>query len=138
MMPYQDLLYLDRPSSKHPKMSMEERAAQFSPFAALTGYDDLVREQARLTTNEIHLDEQALFLLNQKMYYVYNHYLEIGEVTLTYFIKDDKKDGGVYSTITGPIEKFNQDQHYLIINHTKIDYRQIINIQGKFEEYYNE
>jgi len=97
MSKYDDIIRLSRPvSEKHPRMSMTDRAAQFSPFAALTGYDAAVQETARRTDARIELDEDAKEEIDRRI-----RELQPGEpVTVTYFRPDDRKAGGAYLTVT--------------------------------------
>ena len=97
MSKYDDIIRLSRPvSEKHPRMSMTDRAAQFSPFAALTGYDAAVQETARRTDARIELDEDAKEEIDRRL-----RQLQPGEpVTVTYFRPDDRKVGGAYLTVT--------------------------------------
>ena len=97
MSKYDDIIRLSRPvSEKHPRMSMTDRAAQFSPFAALTGYDAAVQETARRTDARIELDEDAKEEIDRRL-----RQLQPGEpVTVTYFRPDDRKAGGAYLTVT--------------------------------------
>jgi hypothetical protein len=93
---YDDIINLERPLSKHSHLSMESRAAQFAPFAALTGYDKQVKEVARLTEKRILLDEERKEIINNKLKYINEHINSINEVTIKYFIKDEFKSGGRY------------------------------------------
>ena len=72
-------------------MPMEDRAAQFSPFAALTGYDDAVRETARLTGRRIELDEYEKAAVNEKLLYLSRHIKELPRACITYFVPDEKR-----------------------------------------------
>lgn len=105
---YQDILYLEHPTSrKYPRMSASDRAAQFSPFAALTGYGDAVEETGRLTAAKKELGEYDLEQLNRRLQLL-QELCEKGvetEVTITYFCPDEKKDGGSYSSYQGRIKK---------------------------------
>lgn len=103
---YQDIMGLSRPvSANHPPMNRTSRAAQFSPFAALTGHNDVIRETARLTSPWVELDEQSVGILNEKLQILRCHLVGHPEVTITYFEPDDKKDGGSYQTVTGNVKK---------------------------------
>ena len=104
---YDDIINLNRPISKHPKQSIESRASQFAPFAALVGYDEQVKETARLTTNKIEIDEGLKEILNNKLNYLNDHLDEKEEVSITYFIKDSKKSGGKYITKTGIVKRID-------------------------------
>ena len=92
---YDDIKHLTRPQydDLHP-MSMSDRAAQFSPFAALVGYDDAVAETARLTDSEIDLSETQIEELNKQIAYIIDHIDERPLIRLTYFVPDKKKTGG--------------------------------------------
>ncbi len=106
--PYDDIIHLPHHvSDHHPRMSASERAAQFSPFAALTGYGDVIRESARSTSRKIDLDDDARIKLDQKL-----HLLATGEqarrpVSITYFLPDAHKEGGAYVTVTGLIRRID-------------------------------
>lgn len=89
-------------------MSNYDRAAQFSPFAALTGYDDAVKETARLTDSKIELDEYELQELNEKLNKIQDNLREDAEVSITYFVTDKKKSGGSYKTISGIVKRIDE------------------------------
>ena len=96
------MINLPHPVSKvHPQMPIAERAAQFSPFAALTGYGDAVKETARLTDAKIELDEDAKEILDEKLKQIREQIEEHPEIEITYFQPDERKKGGSYITITG-------------------------------------
>ena len=100
---YADMINRDHHvSKKRPQMSRINRAAQFSPFAALTGYDDLVQEAARFTNQKQDLDAEEKDLLNQKIVFLL-HQPNPVEATFTVFTPDSKKDGGEYAIVTGRI-----------------------------------
>ena len=89
---YNDILYLPRPTSaKHPRMPISDRAAIFSPFAALTGHGDAIRETARLTELKMELDEDAKADLDRRQAILLEHIGEQPEVTITWFCPDEKK-----------------------------------------------
>ncbi|MEG2421569.1 MAG: hypothetical protein RSB55_08455, partial [Oscillospiraceae bacterium] len=93
--PYDDMLHLPHHvSEKHPSMPMLDRAAQFSPFAALTGYDAAVKETARLTDRRVELDEGEKEAIDQRLTLVQERLPDPTEVTITYFVPDKKKAGG--------------------------------------------
>lgn len=105
---YDDIIDLPHPvSAAHPRMTMIDRAAQFSPFAALTGYDAAIQETARLTSEKIELDEDSRAALDTKQQLLLDRIGEHPEVTITYFLPDEKKSGGVYVTVTGNIKKID-------------------------------
>ena len=103
---YDDILYLPHPTSaKHPRMPISERAAIFSPFAALTGHGDAIRETARLTEQKMELDEDARAELGRRQAVLLEHIAEQPEVTVTWFCPDEKKSGGAYVVTTGKLKK---------------------------------
>lgn len=123
---YADIINLPHPiSKKHPQMSMYDRAAQFSPFAALTGYEDSVNEVARLTEDRIELDEEEKKQLDEKMKIIENEIINNGfsKVKITYFVPDEFKEGGRYEVKNGNIRKINYIGKCLVF-----DDRDIINI----------
>lgn len=105
---YDDIINLPHPVSvTHPRMSLIDRAAQFSPFAALTGYDAAIQETARLTSEKIELDEDGKAALDTKRHLLLDRLGEHPEVAITYFLPDEKKAGGVYVTVTGKVKKLD-------------------------------
>ena len=101
---YFEILSKEHPTSKkHPRMSRMNRAAQFAPFAALTGYEESIEETARLTDRRIELSEYEIEELNAKLNFIQEHIKERPEVTVTYFQPDERKEGGKYLTVTGRI-----------------------------------
>ena len=102
-------------SSKHKHMSMTARAAQFSPFAALSGYEDAVSETARLTDGRIDLDEYEKEEIDRKLREVIESSDELS-VTLTYFRPDAKKSGGAYLTLTGEISDIDEVARVIIMD----------------------
>lgn len=124
---YQDIIHLERPVSKKKKMSLTQRAAQFSPFAALVGHDSAIKETARFTEDKIELDEQKINQLNEKLIYL-NKHLPC-EIKITYFVPDQLKNGGSYHTIKSILLKIDEIDHLLILeNKTKINIYDIIDI----------
>ena len=103
---YDDILYLPRPTSaKHPRMPTSDRAAIFSPFAALTGHAGAIAETARLTERKMELDEDAKAVLDLKQQILADKIDERPEVSVVWFRPDEKKDGGQYVTTTGQLKK---------------------------------
>ena len=103
---YQDMLYLPHPvSQKHAAMPRRGRAAQFSPFAALTGYDAAFAESGRRTYAPIELTEDRAMLLNQCLHEIMEHMAEKPSVTVIYYLPDLKKSGGAYVTAYGIVRK---------------------------------
>ena len=100
-------------SKTRPQMPMSDRAAQFAPFAALTGYDSAIRETGRLTDEMIELDEEALTALDMKFQLLMKAIDEEPEASVTYFKPDQRKDGGAYLTETGKIGKIDEYQRLI-------------------------
>lgn len=113
---YDDMLRLIHHSSAtRPRMSMHDRAAQFAPFAALTGHDAAIRETARRTEVCPVLDETAIAALNRKLQFLLPLLSRQPEVTLTYFRPDDKKDGGALLQVTGLLKKLDPYAQILLL-----------------------
>lgn len=113
---YEDIIHLPHHvSSKRPPMPMSDRAAQFSPFAALTGYDDAIRETGRLTEQKIQLDEEVLAILDEKFHVLQEHLDEYPEIQFTYFKPDERKEGGTYITASGIVKKIQEYERQLIL-----------------------
>lgn len=113
---YEDIIRLPHPvSARHGAMSRLDRAAQFAPFAALTGYDAEIEEAARLTTSRIELTESEQQLLNGVYSYLQAHISEHPRATITYFAPDTKKSGGAYITVTAPVKKIDEYTQSLIL-----------------------
>lgn len=128
---YDDIINLKRPVSKHPKMSLYQRSAQFAPFAALTGYEGQVKETARLTDRRIELDEEMKLILDLKIQVIKEMLSDNPEVEITYFIPDTKKDGGRYETIINNVKKIDSyNEHIIMQNNLKIEIKEIININS--------
>lgn len=103
---YNDILHLPHPTSaKHPRMPISDRAAIFSPFAALTGHGNAIRETARLTDQRIELDEDTRAELDLKQQILADKIDERPEVSVVWFRPDEKKDGGKYVTTTGQLKR---------------------------------
>ena len=102
---YKDMLTLPHPvSATHPRMPLQDRAAQFSPFAALTGYEDALKETARRTEDFAELDEDVKQEIDRTLQYL-REQESPQEVQVTYFEADEKKSGGHYRTITGAVRR---------------------------------
>lgn len=103
---YDEILSLPHHVSKtRPQMPMSDRAAQFAPFAALTGYDSAIKETGRLTNERIELDEDALTALNVKYQFLMDALDEEPEIKITYFKPDERKAGGEYVSAIGAVKK---------------------------------
>lgn len=129
---YKDIINLPHHiSSKHPQMSLYERSAQFAPFSALIGYDDVIKEEGRLTDERIEINEETKALLDLKLHIIAEKISEEPLISITYFIKDEKKSGGKYVTLEDKIRKIDTQKHYIIMitgKHIPID--DIIDMQG--------
>ena len=113
---YDDIIHLSRPvSKKRSPMSNFDRAAQFSPFAALTGYDAVIAETGRLTDTRIELDEGGKALLDEKLQTIREHLAQQPKVKLTVFCPDSRKSGGAYETITGNVKKIDPVARILVL-----------------------
>lgn len=128
---YADIINLKRPRSNHNHLSIESRASQFSPFAALTGYDNEVKETARITDKRIDIDDGLREMLNAKLNYLNDHIKENPNISITYFVKDPKKEGGKYLTKQGIIKRIDTVNEIIKFNdNTSISMNDIINITG--------
>lgn len=115
---YDDIINMPRfVSKRYLQMSMHDRAAQFSPFAALTGYDDAIKETARLTDKKINLDEDVLQKLDEILF-VIRKKLDSGQkcrTVISYFEKDLKKDGGRYLDISGEVKRIDGYRNVIVL-----------------------
>ena len=128
---YSDIINLSRPVSKRPRMSLEQRSAQFAPFAALTGYEGQVKETARLTNKKIEINEELKEILNKKIQLIQKKIKDQPQIEITYFIPDSKKDGGKYEIICNTIQKIDMyTNEFVMLDGTRININAIIDIQG--------
>lgn len=112
---YDDIINLPHHvSAVRPQMSMHDRAAQFSPFAALTGYDDAVEETARLTDEQSELSEDARNILDEQLRMIADRIDELPEAEVTYFLPDGLKEGGEYVTTDGRIRRIDEYEMELV------------------------
>lgn len=130
---YDDIINLPHPtSSNHPRMSLYDRAAQFSPFAALTGHDEAVKETARLTDKEIQIDDDTKARLDEKLQIVRDNIGSDKAVTFTYFVPDERKSGGKYISHTGTVKRIDEYEHTVILaDKTSIPIEQISGIESE-------
>ena len=130
---YDDMIYLPNPTPTcKPRMSLHDRAAQFSPFAALTGYEDAVEETARLTDTRLELSEDMKTILNEKMQMIVDNMDADPIVTITYFVPDKKKEGGVYVDVTGIVKEIDEYERCIVMtDKKKIPIEQIRAIDGE-------
>lgn len=134
---YDDIINLPHHvSATHPPMTAINRAAQFSPFAALTGYETAIKETARLTDERVELDEYTKEILNHRLQILSDQLKEYPEIVITYFRPDIKKDGGAYITTTVRVKKIDIYERVVIVTDgTAIPIDEIISIEGQiFEE----
>lgn len=129
--PYDDILHLNRPvSQSHPPMPRADRAAQFSPFAALTGYEDAVRETARLTQGRLELTDEEKSTIDGVLQALSAHLSDHPSVIVTYFLPDEKKDGGAYVTVTGCLRRIDVlARQFLLLDGTQIPIDDISQLQ---------
>ena len=137
---YNDILDLPHHrSKKHPHMSLHDRAAQFAPFAALSGHDDAIQETARVTEKKIELDEESINHLNERLRIIQDHIKEQPEIAVTFFVPDKKKTGGVYITKTGIPRRIDEYVQSLVLqDQTVIMIEDILIIEGELFRELNE
>ena len=130
---YDEIMGLPHHVSKaRPQMPMSDRAAQFAPFAALTGYDAAIEETGRLTDERIELDEEALTALDMKYQLLMDAFDDAPEVTITYFQPDERKNGGKYITATGTVKKVDDFERRIAMQDgTKIPMDDVLSIDGE-------
>lgn len=130
---YNEIINLPHHVSKtRPQMPMSDRAAQFAPFAALTGYDSAIKETGRLTDEKIEMDEEALNILNMKFQILVDSLDDEPEVTFTYFKPDERKAGGAYLEVTDTVKKVDDFERLIVMqNGTKMPMDDILNIEGE-------
>ena len=130
--PYEDIVDLPpHISKKHPQPTMLERAARFAPFAAITGYEEMVLEEARITDERIELDEGTKETLNAKLQMAVDFAGSEPEITITHFVADKKKAGGAYKQHTGVIKKIDEYERTVIFtDKTVIQIDNIYSIEG--------
>ena len=136
--PYDDIINLPHPTSRrHPRMPIRDRAAIFSPFAALSGHGAAIAETARLTERRMELDEDTRAELDRRQAVLLEHIDEQPEITITWFQPDEKKDGGTYVTTTGRLKKLDTVQRVLVLlDGTSIPLEDVAGLEGDiFQEF---
>jgi len=130
MMKYDDIIHLPHHrSKKHAPMPLIDRAAQFSPFAALTGHDAAIKETARLTDRKIELDEYEIAVLDEKLQEVREQLKNHPEIEVTWFQPDMRKEGGEYVTGSGKVKKLEEYTKSIIMEDgTRIRIEDIIDL----------
>ena len=130
---YNEIMGLPHHVSKtRPQMPMSDRAAQFAPFAALTGYDAAIKETGRLTDERIELDVEALSALDMKYQLLMEALDEAPEVTITYFQPDERKAGGKYVSAVGAVKKIDDFERRITMQDgAKIPMDDVLSIDGE-------
>ena len=119
-------------STTHPRMSSRDRAAQFSSFAALTGYDDEVKETARLTDEKIEPDEYSVSRINVCLQILIDKAFERPKIMVTCFKADEKKVGGAYMSIEGNFRRIDESDNTIVFTDgTRIRINDIYSIEGE-------
>lgn len=128
---YDDIINLPHPDPKHhPRMSMYARAAQFAPFAALNGHNAAIQESARLTDRPLELSDQDKAILDNTFRKLLANIASKPSVIVTYFIPDERKEGGRYVTTTGNFHKWDEHQQMIILeDKTHIALRDIVDLR---------
>ena len=136
MQDYEDIIHLPHHVSETPpRMSRLNRAAKFSPFAALTGYGAAIQEAGRLTDRKIQLDEDSQAVLDRKLAILREQLSKRPEVTVTYFQPDGKKDGGAYASFSGQVKKIQDYEQLLVFTDgTQIPFSDILDLDGEMFE----
>lgn len=129
---YNDIINLPHHvSNTHPSMSVYARSAQFAPFAALKGYDDEIKETVRVTNKRIDIDEELKNELNIKLKVIAKSISNKPRISFTYFIPDERKDGGKYTKTTGCVKKIDEYKKMIILeDNIKFNICDIVNIEG--------
>lgn len=129
---YDDIIDLPHHvSSKHKRMSIWARSAQFAPFSALTGYSEAIKETARATSEKVDLDEGLKKILDNKLQIIKDKINSKPKVSFTYFEPDKKKKGGRYITVNDNVKKIDSYKQVIIISdNKKIPINDIVDITG--------
>lgn len=129
---YDDIIHLPHfVSPQHTPMSLLNRAAQFAPFAALTGYDEAVKETARYTEDAVELDENRMEIINEQLMLLRANQNDPPSVTISYYLSDERKTGGTYITVTGRVKKIDDFERIIVLNdETEIPVDRIVEITG--------
>ncbi len=118
-------------SDTRPQMPMSDRAAQFAPFAALSGYDDAIKETGRITDDKLDLDENELNILDMKFHYLREHLEEESEITFMYFEQDRQKSGGSYTIVTGVVKRIDEYERCIVLHGgIRLAMDNILNMEG--------
>ena len=130
--PYDDIINLPHPTSRrHPRMPIRDRAAIFSPFAALSGHGAALAETARRTERRKELAEDVRAELDRRQVVLLEHMDERPELTVTWFQRDEKKDGGAYLTTTGRLKKLRELERILVLTDgTEISLEDVVTLES--------
>ena len=130
---YDDIINLPNPTPTcRPRMSALDRAAQFAPFAALTGYEAVVAEAARLTDDRLELSEDMKIILNDKMQMIVDNLDKEPFVTIRYFVPDKRKAGGAYVEVSGIVKEIDEYERCIVMTDgIKIPIEQVRAIDGE-------
>lgn len=130
--PYEDIVNLPpHISKKYPQPTMEERAARFAPFAAITGYEEMVLEEARVTEEWVELDDGTKSILNEKLQIILDYLRDEPTITFTFFEPDKKKSGGAYVSLTGTVKRIDEyEKCVMLTDGTKIPIERIFGIES--------
>ena len=133
---YDDIIHLPHlVSAKHPQMPLMDRAAQFSPFAALTGHAVAIQETARVTEEWMELDESEKAMLDERMQLLRENLSQRPEITFTYFEPDGKKSDGAYLTATGRVKRIDgYGRRVILEDGTDLDMGRLFSIEGELFE----
>ncbi|HCH67819.1 MAG TPA: hypothetical protein DEV98_04145 [Clostridiales bacterium] len=131
---YDDIINLPHHvSQRHPQLGCDSYAAQFSPFAALTGYDGVVAEVARTTDQRIELDEDAKARIDLQLQILIDHIDEEPTITATYFVPDPRKSGGAYVTTEGKVDMIDEFERVIVLqDKTRIPVYDVYEIKSEF------
>lgn len=130
---YDDIIDLPHHvSATRAHMSLHDRAAQFLPFAALTGYDDAIKETGRLTTERISLSESEIESLNERLHILSEEQDSHPKISVTYFVPDEKKAGGAYETVEGAVKRIDEYRRVLVLTDGhQIEMEDMIELDGE-------
>lgn len=130
---YADIMTLPRHvSAKYPRMPLSDRAAQFSPFAALTGHEEAILETARITDDFVELDDDRKIQINEQLGLIKEHLFQKPEIEVTYFQPDGKKSGGAYVAVRGRVKKIDEcSRRILFLDGTALPMDYIFSIKGE-------
>ena len=118
---YDDIIALPHPEPRtHPRMSLHDRAAQFSPFAALTGHSAAIAETGRLTDSRITLDESEMARVDAALQRLRELLPQAPAVSITYFVPDERKAGGSYQTITGEVKRIDTVSGMILLTDQRV------------------